>query len=271
MTRSPLGTRGSAAVFLAYHSIAPDGPPYTSVTPAAFERHLATLVRLGYRSGSMADLERLARGERTAGRLAFLTFDDGYRDNGDIARPLLEAHGFRGLFFVMPPFVDGGATLSWPRVEDRVREHPEVMRSLTWDTVEDMAAAGHEFGSHTLTHRALPELDGEELRQELLDSRRRVASRTGRCTSLAYPFGLWTQHVLAAAADAGYSFAFTLPYGAQPSAGPLCIPRLAVDHRDDERGFRRKLSPAYRAFHLSRLKPVARRVLRRRPAHLGAA
>jgi peptidoglycan/xylan/chitin deacetylase (PgdA/CDA1 family) len=270
MSRAPLRNRSAGAVFLAYHSIAEDGPPFTSITPAAFERHLATLARLGYASGGSAELERLARGERMRERLAFLTFDDGYLDNGEIARPLLEAHGFRGTFFVLPPFVDDGAALSWPRVEDRVREHPAVMRSLTWATVEEMAGSGHEIGSHTLTHPTLTELGDEELRQELLDSRRRIEARTGRCDSLAYPFGLWSPRVAGAAADAGYSFAFTLPFGGQPDAGPLCIPRIAVDHRDDERRFRLKLRPAYRAFLLSRLKPAARRLLRRRPAHLSS-
>jgi peptidoglycan/xylan/chitin deacetylase (PgdA/CDA1 family) len=270
MTRRPLRNRSADVVFLAYHSVAEDGPPYTSVTPTAFERHIAVLTRLGYGSGGLADLERLGRGERTRERFAFLTFDDGYRDGGEIARPLLEAHGFRGLFFVLPPLVDDGAALSWPRVEGRLKDYPAVMRSLTWNTVEEMAASGHEIGSHTLTHPTLTELGEEALRQELLDSRRRIEERTGRCDALAYPFGLWSPRVAAAAADAGYSFAFTLPFGGQPEAGPLCIPRIAVDHRDDERRFRLKLRPAYRAFLLSRLKPAARRVLRRRPAHLSS-
>ena len=266
-TRGPLCNRSRDAVFLCYHSIADHGPDFTSVPRKAFERQLETLRRLGFRSGRHADLGRLARGERADSRLAFLTFDDGYLDNYETARPLLDAAGFRGLFFVLPPHVDHGDALRWPRVEDRVAAHPEVMRSLTWPMVESMAEDGHEFGSHTLSHPLLGELGDEELRQELLDSRRRISERLGRCDSIAYPFGAWTERVARAAADAGYSYGFTLPDGAQMSADRLTIPRISVDHRDDERRFRRKLTAPYRALSLSPCRPLARRALRRTLAH----
>jgi peptidoglycan/xylan/chitin deacetylase (PgdA/CDA1 family) len=133
--------------------------------------------------------------------------------------------------------------------------------------VESMAEAGHEFGSHTLSHPRLTELGDEELRQELLDSRARIKERLGRCDSIAYPFGVWTRRVADAAADAGYSYGFTLPYRSQMGADRLTIPRISIDHRDDEPRFRRKLTTAYRAFSLSPCKTLARRVLRRSPSH----
>jgi peptidoglycan/xylan/chitin deacetylase (PgdA/CDA1 family) len=270
MTASRLRNRSGDAVFLCYHSIADGGPPFLSIGPAAFERQLATLRRLGYRSGTFGDLARLAAGGRPDGRLAFLTFDDGYLDNYVTARPLLEAYGFRALAFLVPPLVDAGAPLAWPRVEGQLREHPEIMRSMTWAMVEEMAAAGHEFGSHTLSHPRLPDTDDSTLRAELADSRAAIEQRLGACAAVAYPFGVWSARVAEAAAAAGYSYGFTLPYGAQSRADALTIPRISIDHRDDERRFRLKLTPAYRAFLLSRLKPAARRVLGRSPAHEAA-
>jgi peptidoglycan/xylan/chitin deacetylase (PgdA/CDA1 family) len=266
-TRGPLCNRSRDAVFLCYHSIADHGPDFTSVSETAFERQLGTLRRLGFRSGRHADLERLARGQKLDGKRVFLTFDDGYLDNFETARPLLDAAGFRGLFFLLPPHVDRGDALDWPRVEDRVAAHPEVMRSLTWPMVEAMAEGGHEFGSHTLSHPELSSLGDDELRQELLDSRRRIEERLGRCDSIAYPFGDWSERVARAAADAGYSYGFTLPDGSQLSADPLTIPRISVDHRDDDRRFRRKLTAPYRTLSLSPCRPLARRALRRSLAH----
>jgi peptidoglycan/xylan/chitin deacetylase (PgdA/CDA1 family) len=67
-----------------------------------------------------------------------------------------------------------------------------------------MAAGRIEFGSHTNLHRHLPGLPDEELRQELLDSRRRIAERLGSCDCLAYPFGEWDERVADAARAAGY-------------------------------------------------------------------
>jgi peptidoglycan/xylan/chitin deacetylase (PgdA/CDA1 family) len=269
--REPLCNRSRAAVFLCYHSVSDSGPPFTSVTAEVFERQLSTLKRLGFRSGRHRDLERLARGERVHEKLAFLTFDDGYVDNHATARPLLEAYGFTALIFLLPPRVDHGKPLDWPRVEDRVAAFPAVMKSLTWEMVDEMAADGHEFGSHTLTHPFLTHLGADDLRQELSDSRARIIERLGRCQSIAYPFGVWDRTVAEAAVDVGYRYGFTLPDGAQMSADRLTIPRISVDHRDDEQRFRRKLGAAYRALSLSPCRPFARRVLRRSAAHEGQA
>lgn len=263
----PLRNRGKHAVFLCYHSIADHGPPFVSVAGDAFERQLALLRRLGFESGSLDDLAALARGERPRARLAFLTFDDGYLDNHEVARPLLEAYGFRAILFVIPPLLDGGLPLAWPRVEARRRSHPEVMRSMTWAMAESMAEAGHDVGSHTLTHPRLPDLADAELERELRESRAQIEARLGRCSAIAYPFGVSSARVEVAAAAAGYSFGFTLPFGAQLEADAHAIPRISVDHRDDERRFRLKLTPAYRALALSRAKPAVRRLLRRAPAH----
>lgn len=263
----PLCNRSRGAVFLCYHSVADHGPPFLSVGEETFEQQLKTLKRLGFRSGGQDDLYRMVRGQRVDGRLVFLTFDDGYVDNYAAARPLLDAHGFRALIFILPPRVDGGDALAWPRVERHLAAYPDVMRSMTWPMVESMAEAGHEFGSHTLSHPMLTELGEEELRQELFDSRARIKERLGRCDSIAYPFGDWAGRVAEAAADAGYSYGFTVPERSQLSADRLTIPRISVDQRDRESRFRRKLGAAYRTLSLSPCKPVARRVLRRTAAH----
>ncbi len=252
----PLTNREAGAVFLCYHSVSEEGPAFLSLPPDTFEHQLATLRRLGYGPGTPAALAALAAGERPARPLAFLTFDDGFRDNFTHAFPLLEAYGFTAQVFLLPPLVDEGAPLAWPEVEERASRHPDVMRSMTWSMVETMAAAGIEFGSHTCRHPRLTDLDDDHLRQELLDSRRAIAERLGRCDTLAYPFGAWSPRVAAAAADAGYSFAFSLPYGS-PGVGPqtvatrLSIPRVPVDHRDAGVRFRLKLTPPGRRLLMS--------------------
>jgi peptidoglycan/xylan/chitin deacetylase (PgdA/CDA1 family) len=256
----PLCNRSGDAVFLCYHSIADDGPPFVSVPVERFERQLALLERRGYRAGSRRELAGLARGRRPQRPLAFLTFDDGFADNACVVAPLLRRRGWTAQVFVLPPAVDAGRALDWPETRARRAAHPRVMRSLDWHAAEAMADAGFDFGSHTNNHGHLPRLGDEELRQELLDSRRRIAERLGRCDMLAYPFGEWDARVVAAAAAAGYRLAFTLPFGSQRRAGPLTIPRIAVDHRDDERRFALKLSPLGRTVLLSPAKARLRKV-----------
>lgn len=267
-----LRNRDRGAVFLCYHSIAEDGPPFVSIRPEAFERQLALLRRRGFRSGTLAELAELARGGRPRAKLAFLAIDDGYRDTFTAARLLLDAYGFRALVFVIPPLLDGGgAPLRWPRVEAHCESHPQIMRSMDWEMAGALAGEGHTIGSHTLSHPVLPDLDDERLTHELAESRAELARRLGGCEAIAYPFGLWTPRVARAAAGAGYTYGFTLPYGAQRDADALTIPRINVDHRDDERRFGQKLSPLYRRLMLSPLKPAVRRLLGRSPVHESAA
>lgn len=266
MTPKPLLNRSGTATFLCYHSVHPHGPPFLSLSPETFEHQLALLRRRGFQAAGLDALDALARGERPHAPQVFLTFDDGFVDNFEWAFPLMREYAATGLIFVLPPAVDGGASLSWPEVQERRDRHPEVFRSMEWAMVETMAEQGFEFGSHTLAHSSLPSLDDEVLRQELSDSRRRIVERLGRCDSLAYPFGHWDPRVAAAAADAGYRWAFTMPSGAQRDATPLSIPRIAIDHRDDERRFALKLTPAGRRVILSPLKSqfrTGRRLARR--------
>lgn len=255
---SALANRSSRAIFLCYHSVAEPGPPLTSIAPDLLELHLRLLRRRGYGAGTPAVLREICAGRTPPGRHAFLSFDDGYRDNLELAAPLLREHGFAASVFVLPDFVDTGAPLDWPEVADRLERFPAVMRSMDWPMVVALAEAGWEVGSHGLRHAHLPLLGDEELRQELLDSRRRIEERLGSCESLAYPFGEWDARVAAAAAEAGYSFAYSLPDRHQLRATPHSIPRLMVDHRDDERRFAAKLHPAVRTLWLSPLRDGVR-------------
>ena len=114
-----------------------------------------------------------------------------------------------------------------------------------------------------MTHPRLTTLDDDALAQELLDARRAVAARVGRCDVLAYPFGDWDPRVAEAAAAVGYRFAFTMPRRGQRGAGPLALPRVAVDQRDDERRFALKLSSAGRRLLLSASVGALRSAVRR--------
>jgi peptidoglycan/xylan/chitin deacetylase (PgdA/CDA1 family) len=263
VTASPLRTRSRRATFLCYHSIAAEGPTYLTVSPELFERQLCELGRLGVATGALAELTALAAG-RDGPPTAFLTFDDGFLDNFTTVLPLLREHRARGFVFVLPPLLGEGGVFAWPEVAADRERFPATMRSVNWDQLGEMAEGGFEVGSHTLSHRHLPELDGEELRQELADSRARIRERLGHCDTLAYPFGEWSPEVTAAAAECGYSYAFTLPTAiGQRRAGAHSIPRINVDYRDDEGRLRRKLGPVGKEVFLSPRVAAVRRLVRR--------
>lgn len=246
-----LRNRSGRAVFLCYHSIAPEGPRYLTISADLFERQLALLRRRGMRSGNLAALRAVSTGQ-TAAPTAFLTFDDGFRDNFETALPLLREYGFGAFVFVLPPLLDAGDPLAWPEVADDLARHPATMRSVDWAMLERMKDGGFEVGSHGLSHAHMPDLDDQRLRDELSQSRAALVERFGACDTLAYPFGEWSPRVAAAAADCGYKYAFTLPSRTgQRRATPLTIPRVNVDYRDEERRFAAKLSPLGRRLLLS--------------------
>lgn len=257
--------RSRRCVFLGYHSVSEDGPPYLSLRPETFRRQLDALAGAGFRSGDGAALLEIATGGRPASRRAFLTFDDGFADTETTALPLMAERGFAGIAFVLPGHLERGAPLAWPEVAGEAGRRPELMRSMDWRGLERLIEAGWSVGSHTMSHARLPTLGDEELAQELLDSRRLLEARLGSCDLLAYPFGEWDERVARAAAAAGYAAAFTLPFGAQGKATPLSIPRVTIDDRDVSWRFRAKLSGVGRRALFSPLRPALRRALGRRP------
>jgi peptidoglycan/xylan/chitin deacetylase (PgdA/CDA1 family) len=262
---SPLGGRSRRCVFLGYHSVTEDGPPFLSLRPGTFRRQLDLLVGAGFRSGTGATLERIAAGEAPRGRHAFITFDDGFVDTVTTALPLMSERGLTGLAFVLPGHLDGGTPLDWPEVAGEAGRRPQLMRSMDWSMLETLVEAGWEIGSHTMSHARLPGLSDEALAQELLDSRRTLEVKLGRCDLLTYPFGDWDERVARAAVAAGYSFAFTLPFGGQVGATRMSIPRVTIDDRDVPWRFRAKLSGMGRGALFSPLRPAVRRALGKRP------
>ena len=263
MAGRQLRNRSSAATFLCYHSIAPEGPRYLTISADLFERQVAALRRRQIACEGLAGLDELVAG-RPPRRRAFLTFDDGFRDNFETALPILRQYEAAAFVFVLPPLLASGAAFEWPEVRDDRKRYPATMRSVDWSMLEQMKEGGFEVGSHTLSHPHLPQLDGERLREELWESRAAIVARLGSCDTLAYPFGEWSPEVAAAAADCGYRYAFTLPtVSGQRAATPLTIPRVNVDYRDDERRFAAKLAPWGRRLLLSSAVGTLRRWRRR--------
>jgi peptidoglycan/xylan/chitin deacetylase (PgdA/CDA1 family) len=210
---------------LCYHAVSPSWPASLSVTPDALERQLATLARRGYRGARFTD----ALSGKLEGRVVAITFDDNYRSVLELAKPLLDRHGYPGTLFVPTDWPDVGGPMHWQGVDGWLgTPHEHELSALTW-----------------------PEL--RELADALEDSRARIEAELGRpCTSLAYPYGSADARVVDATREAGYQWAGTIPR-VLSSPRPLLWPRAPVYHDDDMRRFHAKVSPWLRRFRASRL------------------
>ena len=118
-------TRGRG-VILTFHHVRPEPVPafapnaLLTITPAFLERTLAGLAARGFELIGLDRVpERLAAPE-SGKPFAVLTFDDGYRDNAEHARPVLARHGAPWTLFVTSDFADGRGRLWWLELERAV-------------------------------------------------------------------------------------------------------------------------------------------------------
>jgi peptidoglycan/xylan/chitin deacetylase (PgdA/CDA1 family) len=171
---------------LMYHRITNEATfPGLAVTPRQFERQLAFLRRFGYTGLTMLELaEALAGKTSLPKRPVVITFDDGYADNYATAWPLLQKYGYKATIFLVSAFV--GQTSSFDPV---LPVEYQTSQMLTPSQILEMAQQGIEFGSHTHTHKALPQLEPALRLQELEQSRHTLAALLGHeVYSFAYPY-----------------------------------------------------------------------------------
>jgi len=117
-------SRWRGVVVLNYHRVGeradqPWDRTLWNVDADTFDAQLATLAR---EADVIApeDLPGLSR-ERRRGRHVLLTFDDGYRDNHQIAYPLLRRHGMTATFFPCVGFLDDARVAWWDEIAWMVR------------------------------------------------------------------------------------------------------------------------------------------------------
>ena len=160
-----------------------------SVAPARFESHLKYLVSAGYQVVTLDDLlYALTQGRPLPPKPVILTFDDGYEDNYLNAFPLLQKYGMAGHFFIISDFVNAG--------------RPGYM---TWKQIEEMAAAGQLFGSHSRDHPALGGKSVDYLVWQALGGVEALQEHLGHHPPwVSYPSGSYDQQVIDVYRSASY-------------------------------------------------------------------
>jgi peptidoglycan/xylan/chitin deacetylase (PgdA/CDA1 family) len=129
--------------------------------------------------------------------LLLFTFDDGRESNHQVAAPLLESFGGRGVFFIVPEFAecDPAEALSFYRTHINPDSRPGDESEQDWkpmnlSQIADLAARGHAIGNHTLTHARLANLTPEQVEKEIGESARKLSIWTNRSVdAFAWTFG----------------------------------------------------------------------------------
>lgn len=222
---------------LMYHQICSDTTKDVSefiVLQQVFRQQMLYLYEHGYVTPSLTDA---FSDEPVGGKPVVITFDDGYMNNYQFAFPILQEFGFRAHISLIGD--QSIRTNLWDR--EKGIPQAELMRV---EHIEEMAANGMEFGSHSHTHKSLPSLAQDELEEELAISKESVERIIGRPTEfIAYPYGDVDDRVKRAVRNAGYKFAFATHTGPLDfHADAYEIRRILVENRSDTRYLYSKFS-----------------------------
>ena len=240
----------SEVLVLCYHAVSPNWPAALSVSPDALERQLSALVRAGWLSCGFTQ----AVMDPPYAKTLSVTFDDAFASVDSLGEPVLRSLGLTATVFTPTAYIANGRDLAWDGTAHW--EHTPFARELkpmSWEQLRSLRDEGWEIGSHTSTHRRLPDLSDDELRIELESSKAECERRLeGPCPALAYPYGQADDRVEAFAAQAGYQVAGRLTSRLdQPAA--LRWPRVGIYHDDADLRFRLKVSPQIRRLRASPL------------------
>lgn len=229
-------TRGPAV--LMYHAFGEAERDRYVLDRRRFARQMRLLRLLRYRVLDFGELARALRdGVPLPARTAVITIDDGYRDNLELAAPILRRHGYPATLFVVSGRV--GGRNDWD-AEGAVAGRPLLDR----EQLLRLRELGVELGAHTRSHPSLPDLDDGAVAEEVGGSREELARLLGEAPAcFAFPFGRFDERSRAAVAAAGFEGCCTVEAGfAYPGTDPLLVPRIEVEGSDGTLRFLAKLA-----------------------------
>ncbi len=208
---------------LMYHNVGRPVPgdrkPRLFVGAQAFARQMAALRLLGIRGLSMRDAMPYLKG-KAQGRVAVITFDDGYVDTFELALPVLQYYGHTATCYAVSQRL--GECNTWDA--EHIRARKPLMNAAQ---LRRWSAAGMDVGAHTQTHPWLPKCDDDDLAREIGQCKADLeALLEVPITQFCYPYGAFDDRVVSAVRKAGYEAATTTQRGtAKAGADAFLLPR----------------------------------------------
>lgn len=171
-------------------------------------------------------LERLRRGDDISRHLV-ITFDDGYRDNLEVAAPELTRRGLPACFFVATGFIGTERQAPWD-VENGI-----TSRWMTWDDVRRLHGLGFEIAAHTVNHVDLGRADEPQATREIVSSKEQLERELDvEVPHFSYPFGdreNITDAAIGVVREAGFHCCLSAFGGVViPGSDPYRLERLAI-------------------------------------------
>ncbi len=198
-----------------------------------------------------------------------LTFDDGYKDNFDLAFPILKKNQTKSVFFIVSSLPNSPKWLFHDilrflvienKLESKVAEDalrklnigisigdelkeevnqqlntlPNHRLMMNWDEIKHMSNNGFVIGSHTHTHSPLKFLSQAKRHDEMNESVKTLSSNLNiPVHHFAYPNGLYDDNCHSLMMKYGIDYAYTTKNGFNSiNDSPLEIKRIGVNASD---------------------------------------
>jgi len=226
-------TGGYGPIVLCYHIVESPQDPRMEISRETFQQHMRYLALTGYNVIPLRDAYEYATGKRASipKNSVVVTIDDGWRSTYTEVFPEMQKRNFPFTVFIYPQIIGHTAL------------------ALSWKQVREMADAGVDIQSHSLSHPFLTRARHQTLsddeyytwvEKELIQSKKILEKETGRTVSfLAYPYGDYNTALTRLVSRAGYDAGLTCEFGrVKQGSNPLRMKRLVVDKRMDFASFR---------------------------------
>lgn len=195
----PLGYKTLAFPILMYHYIRKPPSPAAdlvgynlSISPQDFQVQMDWLLHNGYHPVDFDDVRAYFAGSQPLpAKPVVITLDDGYADLYTAAYPILRAHGFKAVAYIVSGFVN-------------------EPRYVTSAQIVEMDRHGIEIGAHTVDHANLARAPLPSVMYQIVQSKRWLEALVGHpVIDFAYPSGRYNALVVGALEETGYSTAVT--------------------------------------------------------------
>jgi peptidoglycan/xylan/chitin deacetylase (PgdA/CDA1 family) len=199
---------------LVYHKIGypPEGTKLKElwVTPERFEKHISWLTKKGYKLIGFSELADYYKNNKPVDDVVLVTFDDGYENNYKYAYPILKKYNAKGNIFVVYNTI--GKVNVWHNPKTEV-----WINMATKEMLIEMDKSGvMEFGSHTMNHPKLANIDIEDAKWEIFESKKQLENLFQKeIIAFAYPYGngAYEPEIRKLVLEAGYLVDFSFKQG----------------------------------------------------------
>lgn len=213
-----------------YHNLNPVKPGTMNMTPQKFESQIKWLIDNGYHIIPLKEAVEYLQDKRATlpSKSVVITADDGWKSVYTYMAPIIKKYKIPVTLFIYPQTISKGKN------------------AMTWDQLKELYQTGlFDIQSHTYDHpnfkiakRNMSETKyANYVRNQLVNSKKILEDKLQlKIDYLAWPFGIYNDYLQKAAADAGYSMAFSIDArSANRSFKPTAQPRyMIIDKLSDK-------------------------------------